>query len=204
MNCPYSYCYETIDSTQDEAKRLIKAGKIKNVACISANSQTYGRGTNGRKWSSPEGSGIYLSIIHIPQNKNLFNLTTVYTQAAGISCIEAIQEMTRIEAKVKPVNDIYYAGKKLGGILIESMLQGEKIAYLITGIGINIKEARYELDRDTVKPTSIEGILSKNDFNCFVKGNLVEKIVDKICFWYDKVFDGNHDLILEKWESLKI
>jgi len=125
MNCLY---YKELDSTQDEAKRLIQAGKITDIAYVVANSQTNGRGTRGRKWSSPAGSGIYLSIIHISDVKTgkprpYIELTTLYTQACGIACVETINEVYKIQCSIKPINDIYYKDKKLGGILIESRLQ---------------------------------------------------------------------------------
>src|SRR3989338_9998654 len=124
-----NFHYNEIDSTQDEAKRLIQSGKITDIAYVVANSQTQGRGTRERKWSSPAGSGIYLSVIH---TSGMMELTTLYTQACGIACIEAIKEITDIECKLKPINDIYFNGKKLGGILIESRLQDTGISYLIS------------------------------------------------------------------------
>ena len=207
ITIPQGFWYEEIDSTMDEAKRLIQANKINDIAFVVANSQTKGRGTRGRKWSSPDKSGIYLSVVHIPKDENLFNLTTLYTQAAGIACVEAIKEITGIKTKLKPVNDIYFNGKKLGGILVESLLQKEKIAHLITGVGINLKKTRHELDRGIVEPISLEEILSVGTGSprpYFSKEKFIKQIVEKICFWYEKIFDGNRDLVLEQWESLKL
>ncbi len=199
-----SFYYDELDSTQDEAKRLIQAGKINNIAYITTNSQTKGRGTQGREWSSPANSGIYLSIIHIPRDKDLFELTTLYTQAAGIACVEAIKEVTNIETKLKPVNDIYFNNKKLGGILVESLLQKEKIAHLITGIGINIKRTTHDLDRNIVEPVSLEEIMAKKDFNKITKEELIQTLISKICYWYEAVFNGKLDLIQQKWQDYKL
>ena len=206
MNCLY---YDELDSTQDEAKRLIQAGKIKDIAYVVSNSQTNGRGTRGRKWSSPADSGIYLSVIHLPNVGTglphpCMELTTLYTQAAGIACVEAIKEVTDIQTKLKPVNDIYFNGKKLGGILVESRLEKKGISHLISGIGINVCKANHELDRNIIEPISLKEIMSEHDFKCFVKEKLIEKIIEKICFWYEKIFGGEQYLILEKWESYKL
>lgn len=199
-----TFHYDELDSTQDEAKRLIQSGKITDIACIIADSQTKGRGTQGRKWSSPADSGIYLSIIHIPKDENLFELTTLYTKAAGIACVEAIKEVTNIEAKLKPINDIYFNGKKLGGILVESLLQKEKIAHLITGIGINIKKITHNLDRNITEPISLEEIMVEKDFRNLPKEKLVSNIVSKVCFWYETVFNKEQSLIQKKWEDYKL
>lgn len=198
------FFYEEVDSTQDEAKRLIQSGKVKDIAYVIANSQTKGRGTHGRKWSSPDKSGIYLSVIHLPEEKKTFESTALYTQACGVACVEAIKEITCIETKLKPVNDIYYNHKKLGGILIESRLQNKGISYLISGVGINIHKTNHKLDRGTVEPISLEEIIFKEDFKNFSKEKLIEKIVEKICFWHEMVFAGMEDLVLEKWENYKL
>ena len=207
ITIPQGFWYEEIDSTMDEAKRLIQANKINDIAFVVANSQTKGKGTHGRKWSSPAGSGIYLSVVHLSGTRKprpYMELTTLYTQACGIACIEAIKEIAGVECKLKPVNDIYFKGKKLGGLLVESLLHKNKIAHLITGVGINLKKTRHELDRGIVEPISLEETLSEEDFKNVSKEKLIEKIVEKICFWYEEIFDGNRDLVLEQWESLKL
>ena len=204
-----SFYYKELDSTQNEAKRLIQSGKISNIAYIVTNYQTNGRGTHGRKWSSPADSGIYLSVIHLPNVGTglphpYMELTTLYTQAAAIACVEAIKEITNIETKLKPVNDIYFNGKKLGGILVESRLEKRGISYLISGVGINVCKTNHKLDRDVIEPISLEEIMSEHDFKCFLKEKLIEKIIEKICFWYEKIFGGEQYLILEKWETYKL
>jgi len=209
---PQGFSYKSIDSTQDEAKRLIQAGKIKDIAFVVAGSQTQGRGTHGRKWSSPSNSGIYLSVIHIPNvrtgSPSPFELTTLYTQACGIACVEAIKEITNIECKLKPINDIYFNDKKLGGILIESRLQDKGISYLISGVGINVCKTNHELDRNIVEPISLEEIISKVGTGFprpyFSKEKLIEKIVEKICYWYKAIFEGKQNLVQERWENYKL
>ncbi|MBI3590960.1 MAG: biotin--[acetyl-CoA-carboxylase] ligase [Candidatus Melainabacteria bacterium] len=201
---PTGFYYDELDSTMDEAKRLIESGQIKDTGFVVANHQTKGRGTHGRKWSSPAGSGIYLSVIHLPEEKKYFETTTLYTQAAGVACVESIKEVCEIQTQIKPVNDIYVDGKKLGGILVESKLYEAGISLLITGIGINVKKIVHNLDRTLVEPISLEELLTKEDFQNFSKENLIEKVVSKICFWYKKVFDGNHPTIEEKWKFYSI
>ena len=121
--------------------------------------------------------------------------------------METINEVYKIQCSIKPINDIYYKDKKLGGILIESRLQDKGISYLISGVGINIKKTNHELDRDIVQPISLEEIISDVETRSpclFSKENLIEKIVEKICFWYEEIFSGKQDLIKEKWEDLML
>ena len=205
MNCLYkTFLYEQVDSTMDEAKRLIECGDIKDNAVIVANYQTKGRGTHGREWDSPSGAGIYLSVVNLPKKNEFFETTTLYTLACGIACVESVYEVCKIKPSLKPINDIYFDGKKLGGILVESKLYESGISSLITGIGINVQKTKYNLDRDIVSPVSLEEILSKETFAKFSKQLLIENIVEKVYFWYEKIFNGEHDTVKNTWESHKI
>ena len=199
-----SFYYESLDSTMDEAKRLIKSGQITDTAFVVANYQTSGRGTRGRTWSSPEGSGIYLSVVHLPKSGEHFKLTTLYTLASGIACAQAIKEVCGISTNLKPINDLYANEKKLGGILVESTLHKEEISALITGIGINTHKAFHQIDNLNVNPISLQELLSQEDFKKFSKKKLIEQIVNKVCFWYEFVFCGEYANVQETWNRHSI
>lgn len=193
------FYYDEVDSTMEEAKRLVSSGLINETSYVVASSQTSGRGTRGRVWSSPKDGGIYLSLIHLPEKNKVFEATTLYTQASGISCIEALKEYLGIETKIKPINDIYYEGKKLGGILVESRMNKEGMSLIITGIGLNVKRFEHKLDRDIIEPVSLEEILTKERFNGFSKQEFIETLVAKICKWYEVLFTGETHLVQETW-----
>lgn len=197
---PKGFWYDTLDSTMEEAKRLIQAGKIQRTAFLVAHYQTEGRGTHGRQWSSPEGGGIYLSIVHLPEESTYFDSQAPYTLAAGVACVEAIQETVGLETALKPINDIYYDGKKLGGILVESELHQGGIAALITGIGINTEIKTRKINQPTVLPISLEEILSSDVFQKFSSDILTETVVAKVCFWYSLLFAGQHGQVQRAWE----
>ncbi len=195
------FYYDSIDSTNKESKRLIDSGKIKDIAVVVANYQTKGRGTHGRKWDSPNNAGIYLSVVHLPKENKFFETTTLYTLACGIACVESINEICKIKPSLKPVNDIYFDGKKLGGILVESKLHNSGISSLITGIGINVQKTKYDLDRDVIKPVSLEEILTSESYKSFSKEKLIKTIVNKVDFWYSFIFNGEHLKIQNKWND---
>lgn len=198
-----SFYYDSIDSTMDEAKRLIKTGLINNIdiAYVVATHQTKGRGTFGKSWSSPPEAGIYLSIIHLPKKGNLYGSTTLYTLSAGIACIEAIKQVTGILAYIKPINDIYYKNKKLGGILIECKSIKNGITKLITGIGINTHKAKRIIEDSNIEPVSLEEILPQKEFQHFSREELIKMVVSKVSFWHNKVFNNEYEEIKELWEK---
>ena len=201
---PKGFFYEKVDSTMDEARRLLKSGQIEDTAFVVANCQTSGRGTRGKIWSSPEKAGIYLSLVHLPKEKKFLETTTLYTLACGVACVEAIKEITNIQTSLKPVNDIYANGKKLGGILVESELYKEGISSLITGVGINVNKTFHNLEKTEVLPVSLEELMGSYEFKKLENKKLIEKIVLKICFWYDLVFNGCENKIINACDSYNI
>jgi BirA family biotin operon repressor/biotin-[acetyl-CoA-carboxylase] ligase len=122
--------YKEIDSTNDEARRLIVKGKGEG-AVVVADSQGEGRGKPGSDWFSPPGS-VYLSAIVKPfQNPaELSSITLLGARAAQ----NTIRELVGIDAPVKPPNDVLIGKKKVCGILVERVVSG----HVIIGIGLNI------------------------------------------------------------------
>ena len=124
--------FHSIDSTNTEAKRLIRADSpLPFLLCAEA--QTAGRGRLGRSFYSPEGSGLYMSLAF--QAEGEMNDAVTMTGAAAVAVCEALEEFGVGKAKIKWVNDIYIRMKKVCGILCEAV-HLEK-AVIVIGIGIN-------------------------------------------------------------------
>ena len=131
------YWYDTIASTNAEAKSMAAAGAPHGTVLL-ADSQSAGRGRLGRSFHSPAGSGLYLSVILRPNcpPAELMHLTC----AVGVSVCDAIQETTGIRPGIKWINDLILEGKKLGGILTELAMDGSNVGYAVVGIGINCNQ----------------------------------------------------------------
>ena len=127
------------ESTNLDAKEYYARGGIDAV--FIADGQTAGRGRRGRSFSSPHGAGIYMSILLCPKER-LCDLSAVTTFTAVAVC-RAIERVCGLSADVKWVNDIYYRGKKLGGILTEGALAEDMktASYVVVGIGLNVLRA---------------------------------------------------------------
>lgn len=140
--------YPELDSTNEEARRLLEKNEIQSFTIIRAESQTAGRGTHGRTWVSPKGAGLYFSIVHPFEegaSENILPgtgapLTPLFTLAAGLACAQSLEELAGLKIGLKPINDLYVDGRKLGGILTESLVQDNRCRAVITGIGINLCE----------------------------------------------------------------
>jgi BirA family biotin operon repressor/biotin-[acetyl-CoA-carboxylase] ligase len=153
--------FVSVTSTHEIAKGIMK----ENVVIVADEQRTsYGR--RKRKWYSPPG-GLWMSMI---LRTSLWDILTL---AASVAVVKALNHVG-VNTGIKWPNDIFYRGKKLGGIIAEK--QGE---FVILGIGLNLKneipeEIREiainlpEVDRDTLLPIILEYMefvlsLSKED-----------------------------------------
>jgi len=123
-------------STQELAHLLAETGVDHGVA-IAAREQAAGRGTRGRTWHSPLG-GLWMSLVCRPH------------EAASVECLSLRVGLAVAEAleaalpglpplAIKWPNDIQLAGRKLGGILCEARWQGGDLAWVVAGIGVNVR-----------------------------------------------------------------
>lgn len=136
----YLKLYQEIDSTNRAAKQAAIAGEAGHGSVILACGQSCGRGRRGRSFYSPSQAGLYLSVILQPQG-NLRESLLLTTEAA-VAVYKAVRKITGIELDIKWVNDLYYKGKKVCGILTEAITDFEsgEIQYAVVGIGLNLYE----------------------------------------------------------------
>lgn len=124
------------DSTNNLLKKLAREGKGENTVVI-ADSQTAGRGRFDRRFHSPKGNGIYMSILLKPDLSP--ENAVLITAAAAVAVSNAVKKLTGEETQIKWVNDILKKGKKICGILTEGAIDPEtgKFDWAVLGIGIN-------------------------------------------------------------------
>lgn len=126
--------FDTIPSTNTELMGLLRSGDTA-PRILAAKKQSAGRGRRGRSFLSDEG-GVYFSFnTSVPSYDAEF--IGCVTPLAGVAAVSAIEKLYGIKPSLKWVNDLIYNGKKLGGILSESVVIGDSI-HVVVGIGINI------------------------------------------------------------------
>ena len=132
--CSVFYC-PVIDSTNVKAKRLADEGAPHGTLVVAGH-QSAGKGRRGRVWESPEGTGIYMTLILRPGIKP--EQAPMLTVLMAQSVADAIQTVTGITPGIKWPNDIVMDGRKVCGILTEMGTNGVKINYVLIGVGINV------------------------------------------------------------------
>lgn len=145
--------YPIIDSTNNEAKRLVSNGSNRPMLIV-AEEQTNGRGRQGKSFYSPPLTGIYMTLVTHPMSK-LTNAVTA-TTAASVAVCKAVEELTDLKPKIKWVNDVYLDDKKICGILTEAItdFETQTVSSVVIGIGMNIKTIHF--------PDEVENAASLN------------------------------------------
>lgn len=132
-------CLEQVDSTNSYLKRRAAEGAPHGLAAV-AEEQTGGRGRRGRRFESPRGAGLYLSILLRPDCTPVeaVNLTAW----TGVAVCDGIEAACGLRPQIKWTNDIILNGKKLCGILTEMSVEGETgaVQYVVAGMGANVYE----------------------------------------------------------------
>lgn len=128
--------YDVTDSTNERAKEFASCSNFGDCAFI-ANCQTAGRGRLDRRFFSPSGVGLYISIL----TKRLKNVKSGLrvTAIAAVAVCRTVKKLTGDEPKIKWVNDVYLSGRKLCGILTAGALSEDgEMKYTVSGIGVNL------------------------------------------------------------------
>jgi biotin-(acetyl-CoA carboxylase) ligase len=192
-----------VDSTNLEAKRLLEAGRISGPAYILAREQTAGRGSHGRSWVSPRDAGIYLSIVDVPTAPTLPDLT-LFTLAAGVACAAVLRDTTGVDVRLKPVNDLYADGRKLGGILTETVVERGVAVFVITGIGINVRSANRPVGPDTAEPVALQSLMPAYEFAHIDPCSIVRKLCREVLRLNRTVWAGDENTVRRAWNNFRI
>jgi biotin-[acetyl-CoA-carboxylase] ligase BirA-like protein len=185
---------DTVDSTNEFAQRLVHQRRIERTAFVVAREQTGGKGTRGRHWLSPRDAGVYLSVIHFSPSAAL-PTTTLYAKSAAVACVEALAQFAGIQAEIKPVNDLIFDGRKLGGILIETEVTAGRTTAVITGVGINVRIAERRLPAEAPSPVTLEEIIPSERFGAFSSDAFVRALVQRINECHAEIIAGRPDRI---------
>ena len=162
--------FEQIDSTNIYAEKIANKSE-ENGKIIIADIQTNGIGTKQKKWYTGKGNNIAMTIILQPKC-NLKQLNGITVKIA--ECIKkAIYELYNIELSIKKPNDLILNNKKMCGILTKANTIGEKINYLIIGIGVNVNEE--DFNEETI---NIATSLKKEFKKEFSREDIIIKIIE--------------------------
>lgn len=129
------FAYPSIGSTNDEAKRLAAEGAPEGTLVI-AEEQTAGRGRLGRRWLAPAGTALLFSLVlrsPLPLDR-----AAQLSMAVALGAAEAIEAETGLPVYLKWPNDLLTRGRKVGGLLTETSVVGDRLEWAVVGLGLNV------------------------------------------------------------------
>jgi len=158
--------FDEIDSTNDEAKRRLRAGEDLLGSVIAADRQTAGRGRLGKSFASPGGDSIYASfVLKLPESLAEQKITIF----AAVAVCYAIEKTTSYRPAIKGVNDILAEGKKVCGILAESVPGA-----VVLGIGVNINLREDDL------PDELREIAGSLNMDKVTRAHFFEELIGEV------------------------
>lgn len=182
--------YKSVASTNDIAKEKAKSQSDKSLIILSEH-QSAGRGRMGRRFFSPEGSGLYMSIMMKPAVSG--DECIFLTLCAACAVCKALDRLAECDTEIKWVNDILLQGKKVCGILTEAEFDNEKkVKYAVIGMGINVTGTEFNEEIKNIA-TSVEKscgkALDRNELAAEIINNffdIFENFNDRAFFPYYK------------------
>ncbi len=175
---------DEIDSTSAWARKNL--ANLNDFEVVSADIQTSGHGQFERRWysSSANGGNIYISIVLKPENIEHLNELTRY---ASFKTAQTLEQYG-LEPKFKYPNDVLINGRKISGILAESVFTGNDFKGVIVGIGINLNLDENEVKNIDIPATSVYIETGLN----VDKDEFLNKLLDNFKNdWEDFLLNGN-------------
>lgn len=171
---------DTTTSTMDDARAALTRGAPSGHVIV-ADTQSQGRGTHGRTWTSPAGSDLYVSFIARP--KVAMERLPAMALAVGLGIADAIAERLSPEVvRVKWPNDVLVSGSKCAGILIETRATSEGVDGVIVGFGMNVNRREFEPGALS-HPTSLALEAGHNFDRVDVLGSVLLHVEQAIDLW---------------------
>ena len=188
--------HQQLPSTNDEAMRLALAGAEAFTAVV-AERQSAGRGRNGHEWVSPEGVGLYASVVLRPRVET--ETLPVMTLLAGIAATEAIILLTDLPAKIKWPNDVLVNGKKVAGLLCEADLAYADGPIVIAGLGVNVNTPPQMFPIRSLYPATS---LMAESGRCHERDALLDLWIERLRYWMGVLENNGTPDVLEAWRAL--
>jgi len=149
-----------VDSTNNFLKDLLSNSKpLIDGTVIMAENQYAGRGLHQNGWHADPGKNLTFSLLLKPAFlpvSDQFDLT----RAISLGVFDALKPLLGEKLKIKWPNDIYYGDCKLGGMLIENLVQGSHIKNTVIGIGLNVNQEKFPAHLPN--PVSVKQILHQD------------------------------------------
>jgi BirA family biotin operon repressor/biotin-[acetyl-CoA-carboxylase] ligase len=190
------FFYESVDSTNERALALPAPETFAHGTVVITDSQSRGRGRIGRKWISPPGRNIYMSMLLKPEIRP--RDVAFLTIAGALAGAVALGNITGLDARIKWPNDLMVNGKKIGGILTESRSGAEKVNIAVIGIGVNVNSESIDF------PEELRGVVTSaraETGRVFSRVKIIVDILKELELRYKALVREGRQPLLKEWKG---
>jgi len=182
-------------STNDDLREKAEAGAPEGLVLL-AEAQTAGRGRLRRRWESPAGKNLLLSVLLRPalSAERAFQITLM----TGVAVAQTLAEGYGLKPRIKWPNDVMVQGRKLCGVLAEMKAAAGQVEFIVLGLGVNLNLRRTELSEE-LQPlaTSVAEELGRP----VARAEFARALLEELETCYLDLLAGNWPKILEAWHS---
>jgi BirA family biotin operon repressor/biotin-[acetyl-CoA-carboxylase] ligase len=185
--------FPVTDSTNSRAAEAAEKGAPHGTV-VCADAQTGGRGRFDRRWESPPGVNLYLSLLLRPpiDPRQAPQLTLV----TAVALAKAVEDAAGIPARLKWPNDLYLAGKKAAGVLAEMSTDADRLRHVVIGVGLNVNgEASHFPESLRRGATSLRLATGKS----FRRAEILARFLDRFAESYRDFLSGGLAPLLPEW-----
>lgn len=187
--------FQRTTSTNDVIERLARDG-VREGAVVFAEAQTHGRGRLGRKWTSPQGKGLWFSVLLRPDLRP--QAVTQLTIAAATALVRAIATTTGLVPAIKWPNDVLLQGKKVAGVLTELSAEVDHVKYVILGIGVDVNLALEDFPSE-LRPIATS--LKLEAGRHISRADLASAILRELDHDYGRIRRGQFAQLADEWQE---
>ena len=167
---------------------------LEHFAVILADEQTRGKGRFNRKWISPDEGNLYFSLA---MNKTPPEKTRNLTQIAALATAKMLSDW-KLKSQIKWPNDVLISGKKVCGILCETILAMGKIRGCALGVGINVNMSRKSL-KDIEQPATSMAIELKQEVD---RMKVLEEFLQYFSSYHKNLIAWGFSCFRDEWKQL--
>lgn len=180
-------------STNDDALLLATQGALDGWLVL-AEEQTQGRGRSQRRWVTATGAALAFSLLLRPSAVEQAHIGR-FTALGALSVQQVLSELG-LSAQIKWPNDVLVNGKKVCGVLAETLWQGNQAEAVILGVGVNVRAGAVPpLEELQFPATSVEDVLGHS----IGREVLLRSILEKLFAWRRQLGEAE---FLAAWQSV--
>ena len=184
---------DAIDSTNDWLKEKFLQGNCIEGDLVWVNDQTNGRGQRDNRWISAPGKNLTFSLFKV-FGKLLVRDQFLINCSVTLAILMALKEINIPDLSLKWPNDILSGNKKIGGVLIENFVRGERFSGTIVGVGLNVNQDNFDL---FPKASSILMLTQKEQH----LDELLKRILEKFNDFFEQCKSENKIELINQYQA---